>query len=476
MAKLILKVEDANNPGTFTATGNPLKDQSCASTIHVEFVDDNDGNLTLVEGEPTPNTAEYGTPAWVIYGPDLTGVNEVDQVPLLPGTGGQNGTTNPQTFVPVVPGKYLIVLQVKSPAGADEKYSSLYEVPDAQIPGASIPAPNERDEFDTDEGWARGIERFLAATSSMLSHKKMVTIKNNSNGPFQTGQLVRLTEYERWRNSNVDETHYRNFVWEAMQTMGDASPLNAQSALVAHGDLGLVLKDIAPGKTGYVLLRGFINFDTSTWAVNDNLFVAENTPELTNSANVTNKRHLGIVARVDDANTDPPGTILFDGTGVLLAADLIVGLLQSPEILAELIKFTPAVPANVQASDPWLYVDNNGDLIFGTAKIAEDGILEHTTVTFASSNGTYNVPDKDTFISVDTTGGTIAIVLPAAGIAYAGRLIVIKDNAGNISTNPINVYPSAGNLDQYTANGPLSLVIDWSSVSCYCDGTQWLIY
>jgi hypothetical protein len=57
--------------------------------------------------------------------------------------------------------------------------------------------------------------------------------------------------------------------------------------------------------------------------------------------------------------------------------------------------------------------------------------------TLVSSN--YTVQSSDYIIGADVSGGSLTITLPPVSSTTAGRTIIIKDETGNSSTNPIYI-------------------------------------
>jgi hypothetical protein len=89
------------------------------------------------------------------------------------------------------------------------------------------------------------------------------------------------------------------------------------------------------------------------------------------------------------------------------------------------------------------------------------------------STATYTILLTDYIIGVTrTSAGACAITLPSAIVAGAGRVYIIKDEAGLSGTNPITVTATAGNID-----GVASFTIDgnYNAFSFYSDGTNWFM-
>jgi len=91
--------------------------------------------------------------------------------------------------------------------------------------------------------------------------------------------------------------------------------------------------------------------------------------------------------------------------------------------------------------------------------------------TLTSNN--YTVLSSDYIIGVNTTSNPVTITLPAVSSTNSGRTLIIKDEAGYASTNPI--YLSGSGSD--TIDGDSSLIIDSDhiAVAIYCTSTGWHI-
>lgn len=75
-----------------------------------------------------------------------------------------------------------------------------------------------------------------------------------------------------------------------------------------------------------------------------------------------------------------------------------------------------------------------------TITIVTDSLLPYTAITVA--NSPYVVLATDTFISCDTSGGAITILLP--NTTNTGREIVVKDRNGNALANNITITTVGG--------------------------------
>lgn len=129
----------------------------------------------------------------------------------------------------------------------------------------------------------------------------------------------------------------------------------------------------------------------------------------------------------------------------------------------------------VYASGGNLYWNNNGG---GDVQItddtimlaATDGISRSYDADSISSNTTILSTDTFSAYSVDTTGGAVAITLPAAGDVIHGRFYLIKDAGGAAGTNNITITPDGSDL----IDGAASFVINsnYKSYMIISDGVS----
>ena len=89
----------------------------------------------------------------------------------------------------------------------------------------------------------------------------------------------------------------------------------------------------------------------------------------------------------------------------------------------------------------------------------------------AVSSNPYAVTSSDLIIGIDTTSADITINLPAA--TNSGRILIIKDEAGNASGHNITIDGSGAE----TIDGAATVTIstDYGYRVLYSDGTEWHI-
>ncbi len=136
------------------------------------------------------------------------------------------------------------------------------------------------------------------------------------------------------------------------------------------------------------------------------------------------------------------------------------------------VRFTSQVSTLAGSGDiDCVYVDG-GDLFYnndsGTpVQITSGNSLDVITsnnyvVTSATTNLTINPASTTIFVACDTNGGSIIITLPLANAVPAGRFYVIKDAAGVVDTDPVQINPSGADTfdigSSYSLNAPLNAI------------------
>ena len=91
--------------------------------------------------------------------------------------------------------------------------------------------------------------------------------------------------------------------------------------------------------------------------------------------------------------------------------------------------------------------------------------------TLVSAN--YTVQSNDYIIGVNSSGGSLTVTLPAVSSTIAGRTIIIKDEAGYSSTNPI--YINCAGSDTIDGDNTITIEADHFAIALYCTSTGWHI-
>ena len=87
-------------------------------------------------------------------------------------------------------------------------------------------------------------------------------------------------------------------------------------------------------------------------------------------------------------------------------------------------------------------------------------------------SGTVEVAVTDYYLGCNTSA-PVTLNLPDAALAGSGKKMIIKDETGLASTNPITIDPSGAQLIDGQSN--YILQVNYESVSIVSDGSQWLI-
>ena len=89
-----------------------------------------------------------------------------------------------------------------------------------------------------------------------------------------------------------------------------------------------------------------------------------------------------------------------------------------------------------------------------------------------ADSATYNILLTDFIVDISNAGVARTINLPKASLAGFGKVYIVKDSSGSISSTTITVTPNGTEL----INGDTSYVIstNFGSVGLYCNGSNWL--
>ena len=421
----------------------------------------------------TINGSSYDSAVWEIYGPVDSAVT----------TASWTVTNSTQTFTPDVPGRYLVRLTVTNVStNTPETYSCLSEVRDPQVPQASIPAPNEEDEYDGNEGWSRSTEAFLRTMSRGLPFKNIVSVtltpgvvSSGQPSPIVANSVVVLDEsingpLEVWKACAIEPsgTKGNNLVLSV-------SAVDSDDAVAAQGILFYLLEDLAVGEKALALVSGVVNVTTTGWSNGDDVYLSNTSPFLNNAAPPSPQitRKVGLVLKGGSAGnaTPNPGAIYFNGIGPLLSnfigaqpagSDKQVQFKDGNSFAGANLYYDKVnVRLGVNRATPSTTLDVDGGITLNT-----------TAVTAAQSP--YSALITDYAIFCDTSSGPLSINLPGTNVT--GRTLIIKDAAGSAGTNNITLNINLPGSDTIDGGTSLVISVNYGSVTLQCSSTfNWSI-
>jgi hypothetical protein len=96
-------------------------------------------------------------------------------------------------------------------------------------------------------------------------------------------------------------------------------------------------------------------------------------------------------------------------------------------------------------------------------------------VTRITKSANYNVASSDDYIGCSTVSASFALTLPAASSVANGKKIIIKDEGGAATANPLSISPSG--TDKIDGlNAAQSLNVNYESITIVCNGVDsWFI-
>ena len=447
-----------------TIEGNPsvLYDQNANESVEVWF--ERSGAEAFTADETAPVVGEYqgSSAVWELFGPDGPEVFLMDD-PLNANPTGS--IAHPYSFLPTIPGRWLVRLTVLpyesldglavTVASTPEVFTALFEIQDPNIighpdarpygngsitRGASFIAPNESNEYDSDEGWARGLERYLATVSREQGFRSTIVVYNASGMTLDAGKAVctvNADALQAWKKADSSLQDFQNTVLHVTLAQSNNPELNGIPKF-------LMTETIEAGERGVAIVEGVVPFDTSAFAQGDVVYIDSNgelTKTLPTSIEATDvDARIGVVVKVG-ADTDPqPGFIYFHGhTGML--PGFIEGPLSSTNNAiatwdgsdgnklqsTDLLLYTEDITSSVvmrAPEDVLFYIESgggiNGDLFLkGGSKLGEPS----GTVTITSANST------------TMTGGVIIDTGNSSG-----------DGAGRVSIEPGSSFHSGADV------------------------------
>lgn len=286
-------------------TPTVLSQQVSGSLVHV----------SLTSGDWSLYTINAGAgDGWALYGPA--------HHPLPLALSGSATVKENKTFTPKVAGRYVVVLNARLASDDSAvRLTALYEVKSAYCE-QSILTPQERDEYETNTGWARSIESHLQLLTRQLGGRRLAAVKYVGGSAIAANRVVRLTGSSNFSASGLNASQQRDYLSEVVLT---ANTTNSDSETVETELLGLTLTAMSPDDTGYVLLDGLIPGDFSAWDDADYLLV-NSTGALTHRAG-TYARVCGKVLRAaaGTVGTESGGLAWFDGVSTFTPPKEIYG-------------------------------------------------------------------------------------------------------------------------------------------------------
>lgn len=411
---------------TFTATAaapgdlgpaQTLTNKSCGTTITVTFA-----GATLTA---SPGAGDYTADAnWEVFAPEGSGVSAMS---------GPSKDTAAQTFTPDVPGRYLVELNATFfDDGLSYRFTSLIEVKDPQLRDTSAPASNEQQEMDADEGWSIALQKAFDSLGNLYSYKQIVSV--TSAGSILGDKTVTPMKSDawlaQWKSATVSFENFKNYSVEVEAVTESDTEVQDQPIMLMLHEVDGTDPDL---EKGYALLRGVVNYDTTTIHVGggpavsagDILYVKDGTNTFTKvkpAGGPPYPRYVGKVIKTGAATGASPGVILFDGTGTAFFSDAyITGKLTVDGLIDPSgLELTPvaANPGGVAANTLWLDSTTGNALRWGanlvqtaagTPTVTTDAGDPSQSDDSAAGDGPgdiwINTTTEDTFVCVDDTVG-----------------------------------------------------------------------
>ena len=418
-------------------------------------------NMWVADGEvPTNSKFEASTAVWSLYGPDGPGDQDPGGIFLSDNLGSVD---DPKTFTPTMPGRWLIKLvaqqYVLDPDTGltvlDEEprtYTALYEIQDPNIighrnarpygngsvtRGASTIAPNESTEYDSDEGWSRGIERYLTTVSREQGFRRTAVVLNSGPNPVAAGKLLTIfggPAVQKWKSCISGMEDFQNTIIRVQQATCD--PSNPANPRIDDNPLFLALEDIEVGERGVALVEGVVPYDTTTLADHSVLYCDHLGEFRGGPPSSLNATYLDVkVGKVTKGHTSDdevePGSVYFHGY-----TQIMPGLITGP------------ISSDNNAVATWVGTD--GDELQSTkVRIYEEGGFANNTVLAAEKNlevRSFGDGYEVKLLTGGTTGvgvpsGTTSIETGAAQNSSTGDLNLgtgesITDSSGNVNIQP----------------------------------------
>jgi len=210
------------------------------------------------------------------------------------------------------------------------------------------------------------------------------------------------------------------------------------------------------------------DFETNNITVNNDMTVTNN---LTVNNDIT-AINLSIIAILVEENITTGGDITTSGNITVEGDTIIEG---DTNIYGPTTIYSPTYINSTLNTTQSLIVGTNltasGNVYAGGSFTSAGAHIINITIVNESE---YTTLDSDHILHVIySASGTTNIILPDS-ICTEGRILVVKDAAGNASERPITIDPE----DTTTIDGESSIDINinYMSLSIYSDGSDWFIY
>lgn len=440
-----------------------LTAKDCGVTVTVEFTATVGGASNTIVVAPA-GAGQYDTATWKVYGPKESAVV----------ISGPTPETNPQTFVPDYPGRWLVRLTATPFGGSPTVYTSVVEIKDPQFSGVSIPAPNEKAEYDADEGWSRDVEEMHKTVSRSLGFREIVSVTAAA-GTLAANTLVTPTNrwMTRWKAAPMSFADFNNYVIE-VEAVADAGAKMLTQPVFLLLEAVDVTTEFTGQEKALALVKGIIPYDTTVAGITNgpagagaDLYALGGATAFDANATPVAARKIARVLIDNLAFAADPGVIYFDGHYEEYFHDLYIGdkLTVGGLIDPTGLEFTP-VATNPSAANPadtlWLNSTAADALMWGTKVIATQETLNQDGAVAAEANVHY--------ICVHTAGGGYNVTLPTVATSADARISVTNNDP---TTDTITVKGNGAE----TINGvnTYALVARYDSVTVVCDGTEWFV-
>jgi hypothetical protein len=125
---------------------------------------------------------------------------------------------------------------------------------------------------------------------------------------------------------------------------------------------------------------------------------------------------------------------------------------------------------NLTVSGSTILGDSTSDSTTVNGAITLNGSLYFRATLVSSS---YTVVSTDYIIGANSSGSSFGITLPSVASTTAGRVLIIKDETGFSTTNPIYISASSG--ETIDGDSVITINSEHTSIGLYCTSTGWHI-